>query len=138
METIRHYMDADEAQVVALWTEAFGYPQPRNAPNEVIAEYRRHGNLGLFVATDEARVLGTIVAGYDGHRGWLYRLAVVSDARRQGVATRLFAAARAHLIALGCRKLNIQLHTDNSVAHAFWRSLGLADEARISMGMDLK
>lgn len=137
MEAIRSYLTEDEAQVVALWGEAFGYPQARNAPAAVIAEYLRGGRRGLLVAADGPRVLGTIMVGYDGHRGWLYRLAVAASARRRGVARRLAAAAVAHLRAEGCKKVNVQLHSDNGVAHAFWRSVGLLDEPRISMGMDL-
>lgn len=136
--TVRPYRAADETAVVALWETAFGYPEKRNRPKAVIEAYLRHGHGGLLVATDgDGHLVGTIVAGYDGHRGWLYRTAVLPSHRRQGVGRALATAALAHLKQLGCAKVNLQLHGNNDGARAFWRRVGFADEVRVSMGRDL-
>jgi ribosomal protein S18 acetylase RimI-like enzyme len=123
--------------VIALWDEVFGYPEPRNAPAGVIAEALRHDPHALLIAVRDDALVGTIMAGYDGHRGWLYRLAVAPSARRTGIGSRLTQAALERLRLLGCKKVNLQLHTSNEDARLFWRAAGFADEPRISMGRDL-
>jgi ribosomal protein S18 acetylase RimI-like enzyme len=77
------------------------------------------------------------MVGYDGHRGWLYRVAVAPAARRRGVGTRLVRAAELELTALGCAKINLQLHSHNAEGEAFWRALGYQIEPRLSLGKDL-
>lgn len=130
----------DLDQVVALWQAVFGYTEARNAPAAVLAAYNQGGCGGLFVARSAGRsrdVAGTIMAGYDGHRGFLYRLAVAPPMRGRGIGRALVEAALQHLRALGCMKVNLQVHADNSGAVAFWHALGFAEEARISFGRGL-
>jgi ribosomal protein S18 acetylase RimI-like enzyme len=77
------------------------------------------------------------MAGYDGHRGWLYALAVHPDHRRRGIAKALVEEALARLRALGCSKVNLQIRAGNDAATAFWRSMGFSVEERISLGRRL-
>ena len=77
------------------------------------------------------------MVGYDGHRGWLYRVAVAPAARRQGLGRALVRAAEAELAALGCAKVNLQLHAHNAEGQAFWRALGYQVEPRVSLGKEL-
>lgn len=141
---IRELAPGDEAQICALWQEVFGYAEPRNDPARVLAEKLRWDARGaaveapgLLVAVDAPRIVGTLMFGYDGHRGWLYRMAVASRARRRGVGRQLVAAAERRLAALGCPKVNLQLHAHNAAGARFWAALGYAREPRIDMGKEL-
>jgi len=128
---------AEECEAVAaLWDGVFGYAEARNDPALVLAT-KLGWDERVLVAAQGSLLLGTAMVGYDGHRGWLYRVAVVSAARRRGVGSLLVRAAEAELRALGCAKVNLQLHVDNPDGQAFWRALGYQVEPRVSMGKDL-
>jgi hypothetical protein len=73
------------------------------------------------------------MAGYDGHRGWLYSVAVSPVHRRVGVGSALIREAEKRLLALGCHKINLQIVLANYSVAAFYRKLGYAIEERISM-----
>lgn len=92
---------------------------------------------GLFwVALDEqGDVVGTTMAGWDGHRGWLYFVATSPDHRRKGVAKALVEHAIRELSERGCGKVNLQIRADNNEVAAFYASLGFSEEPRISMGL---
>ena len=75
------------------------------------------------------------MAGYDGHRGWLYAVAVDVDYRRLGVGQQLVERALAALKQRGCIKVNLQIRADNYTVAAFYRELGFEVEDRLSMGM---
>lgn len=92
----------------------------------------------FLVGVDGNRVVGSVMAGYEGHRGWINYLAVDPDRRRLGFARALMGAAEERLRALGCAKLNLQIRNDNSAAIAFYRRLGFAEDASISMGKRLE
>ncbi len=122
------------AQVVALWQQAFGYDTAHNLPSLAI-DKKLVVNDGLFfVATDKKTVIGTILAGYDGHRGWLYSVAVHTDYRRHGLGSSLVRYAEQALTALGCMKINLQIASGNDAVAGFYEALGYGVEPRISMG----
>ncbi|MHC5732249.1 MAG: GNAT family N-acetyltransferase, partial [Nostoc sp.] len=79
-------------------------------------------------------ILGTIMAGYDGHRGWLYTVAVSPQYQRQGIGSKLVRHAESVLIAMGCLKINLQVRISNAEVVEFYRKLGYLVEERISMG----
>lgn len=91
-----------------------------------------------LVANDGADVIGSVMAGYDGHRGWLYALAVLPDYRFDHVATTLVIEAEKKLRSIGCTKINLQIRSSNAQAQQFYRTLGYATEDRISMGKRLE
>ena len=134
---VRTYEPEDRPAVLALWQALFAYPEARNQPAFVLDGKLRMDDDLLFVALDQSRVVGTLMAGYDGHRGWLYRLAVDERSRGRGVARALVSAAERTLAARGCAKINLQTHHDNVAAVGFWRHIGYAEEARVSMGKTL-
>lgn len=135
--TISMYDDAaHRALVVALWTEVFGYPADYNAPELVIDRKLAADGL-LFVAEEAGAAVGTVMAGYDGHRGWIYSLAVRPDRRSRGVGSRLLAEAERALSVLGCLKVNLQIIDTNADAVRFYEANGYAVEPRISMGKKL-
>ncbi|WLG26655.1 GNAT family acetyltransferase [Pseudomonas lurida] len=122
------------AQVVALWQEAFGYDTAHNLPTLAIDKKLAVNDGLFFVATDKKAVVGTILAGYDGHRGWLYSVAVHADYRRHGLGSSLVRHAEQALTALGCMKVNLQITSGNDGVAGFYEALGYGVEPRISMG----
>lgn len=133
--SIRPYTPADRAGVTELWGEVFPTPAPRNAPGLVLDLKERMQPELFFVAEAEGRIVGTVMAGYDGHRGWIYTVAVAPGFRRRGIATRLMRDALKALRALGCVKVNLQILEENAAVAAFYETLGFRTEPRISMGL---
>ncbi len=83
----------DRAGVIALWETVFPDDPPHNAPQKVFdAKLAVQDNM-LLVAVDADVVVGTTMAGYDGHRGWLHKVAVLPQHRRRGLATALVRRA---------------------------------------------
>tara|TARA_R110002111_G_scaffold247242_1_gene310390 strand:- start:32 stop:448 length:417 start_codon:yes stop_codon:yes gene_type:complete len=131
---IRNYQSADQLQVVALWDTVFPNSTGHNEPRGAIDRKVRADDALFFVAADGDAIIGTVLAGYDGHRGWLYSLAVARSQRRSGIGTRLVRHAETALANLGCPKVNLQVRADNADVVKFYQSLGFASEERISMG----
>lgn len=121
-------------QVIALWREVFGYETAHNAPALAIDKKLAVADGLFFVALRAGSVIGTTLAGYDGHRGWLYSVAVHPSQRQLGVGSALIAHAERALAARGCLKINLQLVATNESVARFYQSLGYAVEPRISMG----
>jgi ribosomal protein S18 acetylase RimI-like enzyme len=133
--TIMPYSNSvHRSQVVALWETVFGYEAAHNDPNLVIDKKIEVDDKLFFVAADESMVVGTIMAGYDGHRGWIYSVAVAGSHRRQGVGSCLVSHAERALARKGCMKINLQIMEGNEGVAAFYSSLGYSVEKRVSMG----
>ncbi len=120
--------------VIQIWESVFGYEAAHNKPSLVIAKKMALADSLFFLAVRDKAVLGTVMAGYDGHRGWLYSLAVSSAHRKQGIGSMLIKHAEHALENLGCLKINLQIMEGNEAVVSFYRSLGYAVEQRISMG----
>jgi ribosomal protein S18 acetylase RimI-like enzyme len=133
--TISPFRDAlHRAQVVHLWETVFGDETAHNRPDLAIDKKLAHNDDLFFVATDDSVVIGTVMAGYDGHRGWIYSVAVSLARRRQGIGTRLIAHAERALVETGCVKINLQVLDGNAAAVRFYATLGYAVEKRVNMG----
>jgi ribosomal protein S18 acetylase RimI-like enzyme len=133
--TITPYIDTTHrSQVVALWESVFGYESAHNRPSLVIDKKVAVGDQLFFVAVANTGVVGTIMAGYDGHRGWIYSVAVAPSQRRQGIGSQLVSHAERALTQKGCMKINLQIMEGNESVTAFYASLGYAVEKRVSMG----
>ena len=130
-------MEEDEPQVVDLWQRC-GLVRPWNDPRKDIARKLRVQRELFLVGVDGDRIAGTLMAGYEGHRGWINYLAVDPERRRRGFARVLMAAAEERLRALGCPKINLQIRNDNADAIAFYRRIGFAEDASVSMGKRLE
>ena len=131
---IASYRDALFDGVDALWREAFPDATPRNrAAASIPAKLKVQPELFL-VGLDGETVVGTVMAGYDGHRGWLYSVAVAKSHQRKGVGSALVREAEARLRALGCLKINLQVMPENAAVAEFYKGLGFVVEERISMG----
>jgi ribosomal protein S18 acetylase RimI-like enzyme len=123
--------------VQALWQQAFPDDPPWNAAEVAIPAKLAVQPELFLVALDGDLVVGSIMAGYDGHRGWLYAVAVLNYRCRQGVGTALVRAAEARLRSMGCSKINLQVRSTNASVVAFYRRLGYLIEERTSMGKRL-
>jgi ribosomal protein S18 acetylase RimI-like enzyme len=107
---ITPFVDAvHRCQVVALWETVFGHEAAHNRPDLVIDKKLAVDDQLFFVALAEQTVVGTIMAGYDGHRGWIYSVAVSPSHRRRGIGSRLVAYAEQALTGLACVKINLQI-----------------------------
>lgn len=124
-------------QVIALWTEVFGYQAGHNEPSLVIDRKCAVCDDMIFIAMVGDTVVGTILAGYDGHRGWLYSLAVLPAHRHHGVGSALVRNAEEALAKCNCVKVNLQILESNAGVVAFYEKVGYEVEPRISMGKRL-
>ncbi|MBB3175811.1 GNAT family acetyltransferase [Variovorax sp. Sphag1AA] len=135
---IAKYSDgAHRAGVVALWRKTFDYGTPHNDPDYSLDMKLKADDGLLFVALQDGAVIGTTMAGFDGHRGWIYSVAVDPSARRRGVGAALVQHAEQALAAIGCPKINLQIVSSNEEVVGFYKALGFSVEPRISMGKRL-
>ena len=132
--TIRQFQVPDAPQVVELWLSIFAYPTPHNRPELAIQNKLAFQPELFFVAAEGDRILGTVMGGYDGHRGWIYSMAVNQAARRKGIGSALVRHLEAELRKLNCGKVNLQILVHNEEVVAFYEALGYHVEPRISMG----
>lgn len=133
---VRPYAPADEDAVVALW-EACGLTRPWIDSRSDIALKARHQPDGFWVGTAAGDVVGTVVAGFDGRRGWLNYVAVRPDLQGRGLGRRLVEVAETDLAARGCPKVNLQVRHDNAAMIAFYEHLGYADDHVVTLGKKL-
>ncbi|SDC26364.1 GNAT family acetyltransferase [Paraburkholderia lycopersici] len=144
--TIRAFSETDTEAVLALWLQAFpeynDASRPHRNPRLSIANKLGVQPELFFVAVldggdGDGALVGTAMAGYDGHRGWLYSVAIAPEARRRGVGTRLVRHAECALAAMGCLKLNLQVLDDKPEVLAFYDRLGYRADAVVSLGKRL-
>jgi ribosomal protein S18 acetylase RimI-like enzyme len=135
---VRPFHEADQPSVVALWSEVFADDPPRNDPRAVIERKLRVQRELFLVCEFENEIVGTVIAGFDGYRGWVYHLAVQPRHRRRGFGRELMREAERRLKALGCPKLNLQVRSSNAGVIAFYERLGYSIEDRASLGKSLE
>ncbi len=123
--------DADIANVVALW-QACGLTRPWNDPEADIALARRRPNSTVLIGREGATIVATALVGHDGHRGWVYYVAVDPDRRAQGHGRAIMTACEDWLRQSGIAKLQLLVRRENARAGAFYRSLGYAESQSIT------
>lgn len=131
---IRPFKEYDEKGVARLWREAFPGSPPWNRPEDDIRRKLLIQRELFFVCEIEGEIVGTAMAGYDGHRGWVYCVAVDVQHRREGIGTALMNHVEKELVKIGCHKLNLQVRSTNQEVVAFYRKLDYEVEDRVSMG----
>ena len=125
-----------DMRVIDVWRRC-GLVVPWNDPHvDIQRKLERRDDLFL-VAVDDGEVVGTVMAGYEGHRGWLNYLAVHPARRGEGLGRALVEQAERRLRALGCPKINLQIRTSNREVAEFYRALGFSVDDVISMGKRL-
>lgn len=135
--TIRTFEPADEACVVALWTRC-GLTRPWNDPRKDIARKRRVNPEWFLVAENRGQIVATVMAGYEGHRGWINYLAVDPEHRRSGTGRALMNEAERILRAAGCPKINLLVRRGNADALLFYQKLGFTPDDVVSLGKRLE
>lgn len=131
---VRRFVMADADAVVSLWEEAFPHDPERNEPRVLIAR-KMVRDPDLFWVADDGAVVGAVMAGYDGVRGWLYHLAVGKTRRGEGIGGALVSHAVGELKALGCPKVNLQVRESNDVAVEFYARQGWQEDEARSFGL---
>jgi ribosomal protein S18 acetylase RimI-like enzyme len=129
------YQDKHFAGVEALWEQVFPSDSPWNkAAVAIPAKLKVQPEL-FIVAQQGGDVIATVMAGYDGHRGWLYTVAVKPEHQRKGIGSALLLEAELRLARAGCTKANLQIRADNEAVAAFYRRHGyLVEEDRVPRG----
>jgi len=134
---IRPFEDVDEAAVVALWSRC-GLLRPWNDPHQDIARKRRVQRELFLVCEVDDQLVASVMAGYDGHRGWINYLAVDPLFRRRGLGRLLMEEVQQRLQSLGCSKINLQIRRENVEAVAFYERIGFSEDAVLSFGKRLE
>jgi ribosomal protein S18 acetylase RimI-like enzyme len=122
--------DADVADVIALW-QACGLTRPWNDPTADIALARREPNSAILIGRDGDAMIATAMVGHDGHRGWVYYVAVDPARREKGFGRAIMNAAEDWLRARGIEKLQLMVRGDNSKVRDFYGSLGYLEQERV-------
>ncbi len=135
--TVRSYNHADEDAVVELW-QSCELVVPQNDPRRDISAKLAFQPELFLVMESGARIVGSVMAGYEGHRGWINYLAVAPDLQGQGLARALMDEAENRLRALGCQKINLQVRRSNASAVAFYERVGFKPDDVIPLGKRLR
>jgi len=136
MTQIRPFRTDDEAALVALWS-ACDLLRPWNDPHRDIRRKLTLRDDLLLVASASGELVGSVMAGYEGHRGWINYLAVAPTHRRRGLGRQLMREAEERLAAVGCPKINLQVRAGNADVLAFHEAIGYRVDEVVSLGKRL-
>ncbi len=134
---MRAYRETDEDAVVELWREC-GLVVPWNDPKKDIRRKLSVQREMFLVGLVGSDLVATVMAGYEGHRGWINYLAVAVDSRARGFGRRMMDEAEARLRKMGCPKINLQIRMSNSGVIDFYQALGYSVDDVVSMGKRLE
>ncbi len=133
---IHSFTDANTEAVVALW-KACDLTRPWNNPYKDIQRKLAVSDDLFLVASLDDRIVGTVMGGYEGHRGWINYLAVEPACRQQGLGRKLMQEIEKRLLALDCPKINLQIRETNTPVIAFYEAIGFTDDKVKSYGKRL-
>jgi ribosomal protein S18 acetylase RimI-like enzyme len=122
-------IDADLEPVVALWQRC-GLTRPWNDPSGDIAFARKGPNSAILVGRNNGAIVASVLVGHDGHRGWVYYVAVDPDVQGQGFGRTIMQAAEDWLRLRSVQKIMLMMRPDNSAVRAFYETLGYFDQPR--------
>ena len=134
---LREATAADASAVVALW-QACGLTRPWNDPLADFAQALAGTTSTVLITGQGEALAGSVMVGFDGHRGWVYYLAVSPDFRRQGIGRTLMESAETWLRACGAPKIQLMVRDDNHAALGFYEALGLERQKVVTLGKFLK
>lgn len=134
---IREFEAGDADAVVALW-ERCALTRPWNDPRKDIARKLALADGGLLVGVVDGLIVASVMAGYDGHRGWANYVAVDAQYRTSGSGRAMMDAAETWLRERNCPKLNVQVRSDNRGAIEFYKRIGFGVDAAASLGKRLE
>ncbi|WP_420631259.1 GNAT family acetyltransferase [Candidatus Leptofilum sp.] len=133
---IRPFALTDSEAVITVW-KACGLVVPWNDPHKDIARKMKVNPELFLVAIADGRVVGTVMGGYEGHRGWINYLAVSPNYQGRGIGRALMDNIEAKLLALGCPKINLQVRSSNRAIIQFYGHIGYHIDDVISLGKRL-
>jgi ribosomal protein S18 acetylase RimI-like enzyme len=134
---IRPYVAADEKAVLDLWHRC-NLVRPWNDPRKDIRRKLRVRPDLFLVGDIDGLVVATVMAGYEGHRGWINYLAVSPDHRRRGLGRTMMREVERRLLHEGCAKINLQVRSANTGAVEFYKRVGFMVDDVISLGRRLE
>ena len=129
---IRDIADGDIDAVVALW-HAAGVARPWNDPRRDIAFARRDEHSTVLVGADGGRIVASAMVGEDGHRGWVYYVAIAPELQGSGLGRTMMQAAEDWLIRRGVWKVQLLVRVDNTKATTFYERLGYKDTTSVCL-----
>jgi len=125
--------DADVAAIIALW-ERCELTRPWNEPHADLDRARKKPNSDVLVGRDGNAIVATVMVGHDGHRGWVYYVAVGPDQHRKGYGRAIMTAAEDWLRERGVEKLQLLVRADNTRVQAFYETLDYEEQERVVYG----
>ena len=125
--SIREFCEADLVAVIGLWDRT-GLIFPQNDPREDIAFARESGHGNVLVLEEAGALIGAVMVGHDGHRGWIYYLCVDPEQQKDGKGESLVRAAEQWLKSRGVRKLELQIRDTNTAVKDFYQKIGYEHE----------
>ncbi len=131
------YRSEFQDAVVELWRNC-NLVVPQNDPVEGIRKKVDFQPNLFFVGLLDDKVIGSVMVGYEGHRGWINYLAVLPDYQKRGYGRKLVEKSIAELEKLGCLKVNLEVRKSNASVIAFYKHLGFKDNQVIGLGKRLK
>ena len=134
---IRPFAPHDRDQVVDLWRRC-GLVRPNNDPFKDIARKQKVRADLFLVGLIDNEIIGSVMVGYEGHRGWINYLGVCPRHRQRGYGRQLMEEAERLLRLEGCPKINLQVRASNSEALAFYKAIGFVQDDVISLGKCLE
>ncbi|WP_317933165.1 GNAT family acetyltransferase [Halioxenophilus sp. WMMB6] len=133
---IRAFQAGDRAAVVDLWQRCQLVVAHNNPQRDIDRKLQKDGELFL-VGVIAGEVVASVMAGYEGHRGWVNYLAVAPERQKQGLGRALMVEVEQLLLARGCPKINLQIRTSNRHVIEFYRALGFIEDKVVSLGKRL-
>ena len=130
---IRNAVESDREHVIALW-EATGLTRPWNDPIEDFARAINNVTSEIFVAEEDYVIRGTAMCGYDGHRGWIYYLAVEPSVQAKGIGSALLAYCESWLASIGAPKILLMVRNTNEAVKGFYAGAGYEDQETVVLG----
>ena len=130
---IRPFKEGDEEALVSLWNMC-KLTVPWNNPYKDIARKLKVQAELFLVGYLEDKLIASVMAGYDGHRGWINYFAVHPDFQARGYGKQLMDNVENGLRELGCPKINLQIREGNDKVFSYYQKLGFVEEKRINMG----
>ncbi len=129
---IREFKLEDYNVVRDLWQTAGLEFRPGDELEDIKLKLRRDPDLFLVAETDDG-IVGSVIGGWDGRRGWIYHLAVRPENQRRGIGLRLLRELEGRLAAKGAKRVNDQVHNENDKSFEFFKALGYARQTHLTM-----
>lgn len=134
MTEIKEFRIEHYDEVSRLWRSCEGVGLDSDVDSKGRLEMYLWRNPGLsFVAVQRGKVVGAVLCGHDGRRGYLHHLAVAKEYRNKGIGNRLVEKVLSKLQQLGIRKCNLFMYADNVEGQQFWRHIGWCERGELKV-----